>query len=192
MPEPDQTVELDPADIRTALAHILASPPFDKSTQLANFLRFVVEETLAGSGDRIKAYTIATAALGRGDDFDPQTDPIVRVEAGRLRRALHNYYASAGHDQPIVIDLPIGRYTPIFRANQQQRPGVARFRLWRLQGSEFLRENRKLLLLMVSIAIVVTVAVDLTQMLFSDVIWPLIFQSVHRLPDIHTTGCATR
>ena len=69
----------------------------------------MVEETLAGRGDRIKAYTIATAALGRDDNFDPQIDPIVRVEAGRLRQALRQYYAAEGRHDPIVIDLPVGR-----------------------------------------------------------------------------------
>ncbi len=88
---------------------------FSKSGQLASFLRFVVQETLAGRGDRIKAYTIATAALGRDDNFDPQIDPIVRVEAGRLRRALRHYYANEGSSDPVVIDLPVGHYTPVFR-----------------------------------------------------------------------------
>ena len=120
MPESDAKSGHDPAIIRAALAQLLASPPFCKSAQLTNFLRFVVEETLAGRGDRIKAYTIATAALGRDEGFDPQADPIVRVEAARLRRALQNYYADQGRDAPIVIELPTGHYTPSFRAHADQ------------------------------------------------------------------------
>src|SRR5215510_5329524 len=102
------------ADVRAALERIVASPTFRASTQLAAFLRFVVEAALGGQGDRIKGYTIAVEALGRSADFDPQTDPIVRVEAGRLRRALERYYANGGADDPIAIELPRGSYAPTF------------------------------------------------------------------------------
>ena len=133
MPESDPKSGHDPATIRAALAQLLASPPFCKSAQLANFLRFVVEETLAGRGGRIKAYTIATAALGRDDGFDPQADPIVRVEAARLRRALRNYYADQGRDAPIVIELPTGHYTPSFHALAGPSHAMTmRERIWRL------------------------------------------------------------
>ena len=74
-------------DIRTALDRVVTSAHLGKSPQLANFLRFVVAETLAGRTERIKAYTIAADALGRDASFDPQNDPIVRVEVSRLRRA---------------------------------------------------------------------------------------------------------
>ena len=73
--------------------------------------------SLAGAGNRIKAYTIATDALGRDARFDPQADPIVRVEAGRLRRTLEHYYATEGRGDPIVIELPSGSYVPVFRPN---------------------------------------------------------------------------
>ena len=76
------------ADIRQALARIVAHPLFVKSIKLQRFLTYVVEETLAGRADRLKAYNIATVALGRPESFDPSQDPIVRVEASRLRRAL--------------------------------------------------------------------------------------------------------
>ena len=85
------------------------------SPQLVAFLRYVVEATLRGEQDRIKGYTIAVEALGRGDDFDPQDDPIVRVEATRLRRAMRNYYENGGKGDPLHIDLPVGRYVPVFR-----------------------------------------------------------------------------
>jgi hypothetical protein len=97
------------------LARILASGTFVAAPQLANFLRFVVTTTLQGYGDRLKGYTIGVEALGRSADFDPQTDPIVRVEAGRLRRALARYYAGSGRDDPLVIDLPRGTCVPTFR-----------------------------------------------------------------------------
>jgi tetratricopeptide (TPR) repeat protein len=102
------------AEVRAALDRLVAGGIFRRSTQLAAFLRFVVETTLRGESDRIKGYTIATEALGRGKDFDPEADPIVRVEAGRLRRALEQYYAGPGAKDKIVIDLPRGHYIPTF------------------------------------------------------------------------------
>ena len=106
--------KLSTEDCRAAAVRVLASAAFLASPNLAAFLRFVVEATLSGQSDRIKGYTIGTEALGRGSDFDPQTDPIVRVEAGRLRRTLYSYYANDGAEDPIVIALPIGSYVPTF------------------------------------------------------------------------------
>src|ERR1044072_4442140 len=102
-------------EVRAALDRIAASEAFRASPQLVAFLRYVVEATLRGGQDRIKGYTIAVEALGRGDDFDPQHDPIVRVEAMRLRRALQRYYANGGGDDAVQIVLPRGSYVPVFR-----------------------------------------------------------------------------
>src|SRR4051794_10990414 len=102
-------------DIRAALDRIAASEAFCACPQLVAFLRYVVEATLRGRQDRIKGYTIAIEALGRGDDFNPQDDPIVRVEAMRLRRALQRYYETCGRHDPLHIGLPVGTYVPVFR-----------------------------------------------------------------------------
>jgi hypothetical protein len=102
-------------EVRRQLARIVGSTVLRDSLRLTHFLTFVVETTLAGDSDRIKAYTIAVGALDRSSDFDPQTDPIVRVEAGRLRQALSRYYADLGRDDALVIELPRGTYVPIFR-----------------------------------------------------------------------------
>ena len=102
-------------EIRAALEHMAASEAFRGSPQLVAFLRYVVEETLRGASDRIKGYTIAVEALGRAENFDPQVDPIVRVEAMRLRRALARYYANGGSNDPVLINLPLGSYVPAFR-----------------------------------------------------------------------------
>jgi hypothetical protein len=96
------------AEIRAALDRVVSSVHLSKSPQLAKFLRFVVAETLAGKSDRIKAYSIAADALGRDANFDADHDPIVRVSAGRLRTALHDYYHDGGYNDPVVIDLPRG------------------------------------------------------------------------------------
>jgi tetratricopeptide (TPR) repeat protein len=100
---------------REALVRVLGSEAFRRSPQLASFLTFVVEKTLVGRETEIKGYTIAVDALGRPADFDPQADPIVRVEAQRLRRALDRYYASNdGVVDPVRIDIPNGSYIPDF------------------------------------------------------------------------------
>ncbi|TCK30487.1 hypothetical protein EV667_0577 [Ancylobacter aquaticus] len=103
-----------PDAVRGALSHVLASEELRSSPQLANILRFVVEATLDGRREAIKGYTIAVEALGRDPSFDPQADPIVRVEATRLRRALERYYAGAGAGDSLEIAIPRGSYVPHF------------------------------------------------------------------------------
>ena len=85
--------------VRNALARILSSEGFSASARNRRLLDYVVDETLAGRADRIKAYTLATVVFERGPDFDPQLDPVVRLEASRLRRALEHYYLTAGKDE---------------------------------------------------------------------------------------------
>ena len=75
-------------EIRSELARILADAAFSGSKRFQRFLSFLVEEALAGREDSLKAYTIALEVFARDSDFDPQRDPIVRVEAARLRRRL--------------------------------------------------------------------------------------------------------
>ncbi len=101
--------------VRLALRRIVDSAAFRNSLRLKSFLAFVVDAALAGNAQRIKGYTIAVEALGRDSDFDPQSDPIVRVEAGRLRRALARYYAGPGSSDELIIALPLGSYVPEFR-----------------------------------------------------------------------------
>src|SRR5882724_6404662 len=107
---------LTPAEVRSVLANVLASETLRGSPQLAAFLRFVVEAVLRGESNRIKGYTIGVEALGRSENFDPQIDPIVRVEATRLRRALERYYAGPGAHDAIVFEMSRGSYVPNIRA----------------------------------------------------------------------------
>jgi TolB-like protein len=106
-----------PADeVRTAVERLLADPSFRASERNRRFLRFVIDETLAGRGHRIKSYLIAVEVFGRGVHFDAETDPIVRIEATRLRAALEAYYSGPGRDETIRIGLPKGHYVPTFEA----------------------------------------------------------------------------
>ncbi|MPR11345.1 tetratricopeptide repeat protein [Microvirga tunisiensis] len=102
------------ADVRAQLDRLLASPDLDAPARARKFLRYVVEETLAGRAERIKAYAIGTEVFERSSDFDAQNDPAVRIEAGRLRRALERYYLSDGLSDPVVITIPKGAYVPHF------------------------------------------------------------------------------
>ena len=113
---------------------MIGSDVFSRSPQLGAFLRFVVEAVLHGKADRIKAYTIGVEVLRRDTKFDPQLDPIVRVEATRLRRAIERYYAGPGATDPIIIDLPRGSYVPTFRRREMARrramPSIAAIGRW--------------------------------------------------------------
>jgi hypothetical protein len=104
------------ADIRAAVARLTASTALRGAPRLVAFLRYVVDHALTCPRPRhpLKGYTIAVEALGRHPDFDPVSDPIVRVEATRLRRALARYYAGEGRADPVRIDLPVGGYRPVF------------------------------------------------------------------------------
>ena len=155
------------ADVRAALDRVIASSHLSKSPQLGSFLRFVVQEELAGNGSRIKAYTIAADALGRDANFDPQTDPIVRVEAGRLRRALDQYYANGGSKDPVVIELPSGHYVPVFRTNSPGRRALTRFDVMWRQVGELAQQNFRLVVLIAVIATVVSLGFDLLWMLMA-------------------------
>jgi adenylate cyclase len=96
------------------LQKILTSPEFRVSDRLKEFFRFVVEETLAGRTHEIKAYTIAMKVFGRDSHFDAAKDPIVRIQAGKLRRAIERYYFVSGTEDPIRIEIPLGAYIAKF------------------------------------------------------------------------------
>ncbi len=106
------------------LEKILESEEFKNKRRLQRFLSYVVEETLVGNAPLIKGYTIGLEVFDKDQSFDPQTDAIVRVEAGRLRRLLEHYYLDEGKDDPILIDLPKGKYTPTFEENKFDRLNV--------------------------------------------------------------------
>lgn len=106
-------------EIAAHLEEILASDEFAGSERRRTLLRFLVEETLADRGDSLKAYTIGRRALLRDEGFDPQADPIVRVEIGRLRATLDRYYR-AHRDVAVVISIPRGRYRAEARRNTER------------------------------------------------------------------------
>ena len=113
---------MDAKQVRLQLDRILASAAFAESERASCFLRFVVERKLEGLAHEIKESVIAIEVLGRTPSFDSKSDPIVRVEAGRLRDRLNAYYEAEGGADPVLISLPKGRYVPEFT---ERRPWEA-------------------------------------------------------------------
>src|SRR5262245_8181400 len=103
------------AVVRAQLDRVLASDVFSRSRQLRRLLSFIVEQRLAGHGQSLKESVLAHELYGKGTDFDGGTDPVVRVDARRLRDKLREYYD--GRSEPIVISLPKGSYVPLFEVH---------------------------------------------------------------------------
>jgi len=110
--------------VRAQLDRILSSSLFRYSPQISRFLSFVVQAVLSGQTQRIKQYTIAVEAFGYPEDFDPLTNTIVRVLAGRLRGMLARYYLQEGEGDEIRIEIPKHTYVPIFRFISASQPDI--------------------------------------------------------------------
>lgn len=108
---------MDPsaADVRAALDRVLGAGGFANADRLSRLLRYLVEETLSGRAERLKEYVVGVEVFDRPDGYDPRTDSIVRVEARRLRAKLEEYYRGSGAADDVLIEIPRGGYTPVFR-----------------------------------------------------------------------------
>jgi TolB-like protein/Tfp pilus assembly protein PilF len=102
----------DQSAVRQQLERIIESRPFAQSARRKRFLEFIVNETLAGRADRLKGYSIALEVFDRPETFDPVSDPVVRIEAARVRAKLREYYETDGRDDALHIVLPKGSYVP--------------------------------------------------------------------------------
>ena len=120
-PAPDTSATSEEA-IRRQLDKMLSSRSFRQVDRLQRFLAFIVEETLAGRGDVLKEYPIGVDVFSKDSSFDPRMDPIVRVQARRLRIRLATYYRDEGQNDELLIELPKGGYTPIFRKVESAAP----------------------------------------------------------------------
>ena len=116
--------ESDQTAIREQLVRILNSSPFHQSHRRQRFLEYLVNETLAGRSKRLKGYNVALEVFDRPETFDPTVDPLVRIEAARLREKLREYYGTDGQSDAIHIDLPKGTYTPQIEFRQPATPGT--------------------------------------------------------------------
>lgn len=122
MPNETGAGDLSDSAVRAQLDSILASAAFSRSPHLRRFLSFIVEQTLAGQGPRLKEAVLAHELYGKGTDFDAGNDPVVRVDARRLRDKLREFYE--GRSDPIVIALPKGSYVPVFEARSASRAAL--------------------------------------------------------------------
>jgi tetratricopeptide (TPR) repeat protein len=113
------------AEVLAQLDRILRHQLFANSPRLSAFLKYAVEAALSGELDRLKEIVIGAEVLGRGEAFDPQTDNSVRVTAIRLRGKLAEYYHHSGQSDPVIIDLPRGRYVPSFSMARFTAPVAA-------------------------------------------------------------------
>src|SRR5947209_10755834 len=107
----------DPA-VRQQLDRILSSPTFQQVDRLKRFLTFITAEALSGRSDQLKEYVIGVQVFGKEDSFDPRTDPIVRVQARRLRAKLVGYYREEGRADEWIVELPKGGYAPTFKRRE--------------------------------------------------------------------------
>ncbi len=112
------------SEVRACLDRVLASPMFVQSERQQRFLKFIVDEMLAGHHDRLKGYAIGIEVFDRAPDFDPAIDAIVRVEAARLRAKLREYYDSDGRSDPVRFELPKGAYTPVIHFRTTTAPEI--------------------------------------------------------------------
>jgi TolB-like protein/Tfp pilus assembly protein PilF len=101
-----------------------------RSERLARFLKFTVEQILEGNGNNLKEFVIGVEVFDKTETYDPRMDPIVRVEARRLREKLRHYYATDGREDSLYIDFPTGGYAPVIKtrdtapASPSAAPGV--------------------------------------------------------------------
>jgi hypothetical protein len=101
------------------LDRILHGRALHGSDNLKAFLRFIVDRSIEDQESQLKEYVIATEVFGRGSEFDSRVDSVVRVQAGRLRTKLHEYYETEGKNDSVIIVLPKGQYTPVFSCAQK-------------------------------------------------------------------------
>lgn len=97
------------------LDKILGSRQFASAESLRRMLSFVVRKIVQHQRDKFKEYVIGVEVFGRNDTFDPRTDPIVRVQASRLRSKLRSYYRLDGRGDSILIEIPKGHYVPVVK-----------------------------------------------------------------------------
>ena len=119
---PSATSAAHDEKIREQLDRILSSKTFHTVERLKRFLSFIVGETIEGHGDQLKEFVVGIQVFGKEASFDPRNDPIVRVQARRLRARLDRYYQEEGRHDELFIDLPKGGYSAVFRSREAPAP----------------------------------------------------------------------
>jgi TolB-like protein/Tfp pilus assembly protein PilF len=117
--------DLTPVEIQEQLETVLASETFQRAERLSRFLRYVVEQSLAGQEKTLKEYSIGLHVFDKPESFDTRVDPIVRVEAGRLRAKIRDYYDGEGSNDPVWLGLRKRGYSPAFHRRKAEAPPAA-------------------------------------------------------------------
>jgi TolB-like protein/Flp pilus assembly protein TadD len=128
MPQPEQATQLS-IDAEAAAKHlnrILTSKSFRQADRLKRFLRFIVTETVEGRGEALKEFIVGVEVFDRNSSFDPRSDPIVRVQARRLRAQLERYYLEEGTHDEIVLEVPKGGYAAVIRRVEPTRSSISK------------------------------------------------------------------
>jgi len=123
---PTQPISISQFEKREELRRVLDSRQFSGAPKRARFLEFVCEQTFLGNGEKLNEYLIGVEVYGRGSEFNPQKDPIVRVQAHEIRRCLRKYYEESPAESSLRIDLPAGHYVPVFSRNMAGEPEPAK------------------------------------------------------------------
>jgi tetratricopeptide (TPR) repeat protein len=116
-----QPAELIRDGVSAELDRILSSPGFSRSERLCKFLRFVIDQRIQGKDSQLKETVLGCEIFGRKADYDPRHDPVVRMEAAKLRARLAEYYVSVGANDPLRIEIPKGTYVPRWHINGMRR-----------------------------------------------------------------------
>lgn len=111
--------------VREMLERVLRSETFGRSERARNLLRYLIDREQAGEAERLKGFAIAMDVFGKDAEFDPSTDAVVRVQAGRLRELLDQYYASEGTSDPVRVTIPRGSYVPAYQIVSTPSPSIA-------------------------------------------------------------------
>jgi hypothetical protein len=118
---------VSPDEVRQQLDRILRSDAFSRSRRSQAFLSYITQLAIAGEESTINEHMIGIEVFGRGPNYNPGEDGVVRRQAHSLRQRLEAYYKSEGQDDPILIDVPVGHYVPVFgrRTIEGDKPAVA-------------------------------------------------------------------
>ncbi len=167
----------DTTVIQDALTRVINSPEFKDSKRSKQLLKYIVEKYISGETEHINGTTIAQDVLGAGVDFDPSTNPIVRVQAGRLRKLLSEYYRRSGKDDEVLIFVAKGQYVPQFGKRQPPQPPTNKAPLISL---------RTLCYSIFALGIIILGILILPSVWYSSQKMPLVKQEVTISPQIQT------
>ena len=173
--------------IRDQLNTVLNSVLFTHAERLGRFLKFVVDETLEGRADRLNQFAIAIDVFDRDETFDPSIDAIVRVEAGRLRSRLIEYYAELGRDDPIRIELPKRSYVATFQrpsGSDAENPAAQAIFERKIFSRDDLNKSTNLSEPIIAILPFVNMSPDPEQEYFADGVTEDLITDVSNLPGI--------